>query len=284
MRIAEFTYAVLIFTTLGLGSSIGQEMTFASVADFNAMSARMADYEARLAANEMNAAAPVVSCFGCATDPGFAFEAELLFLKPFQSEGEAPGFDYQPAHRVSLGWTGGNGLGVRVRWFDYHNRNLNNVGVPPLIEDFDLSVVDFEVTDKFQLGHWEGLLSGGVRFADYEELGFFDGDQMDDSLGPVIGVQLNRQVTERLAMFALARDSFQFAPRGLDNGTPMEDMTFNIAEVQLGVQWTTCRDKGGNWLIRGAFESQYWSGGVIGDGDTEDMGLVGGTFAVGVTR
>jgi len=61
-------------------------------------------------------------------------------------------------------------------------------------------------------------------------------------------------------------------------------MTFSIAEAQLGVQWSKPRSKGGDWFVRGAAESQYWSGGVIGDGDTEDLGLIGGIIAIGLTR
>jgi hypothetical protein len=70
----------------------------------------------------------------------------------------------------------------------------------------------------------------------------------------------------------------------LDNGSLVEDMTFSIGETQLGVQWTRCRAAGGEWFVEGAVEAQYWSGGTIGDGDTEDLGLIGGILSVGITR
>ena len=147
-----------------------------------------------------------------------------------------------------------------------------------------MTVIDFEVTDRFQLGHWDGLLSGGLRYADYQEFGFFDAEQMDDSVGLVLGVELYRPVIGGLSIYGHARYSFQFAETGLDNGFPMEDTLFSIGETQLGVEWSRCGPAGGNWFVRGAVETQYWSGGTIGDGDSEDLGLIGGVFAVGITR
>ena len=64
----------------------------------------------------------------------------------------------------------------------------------------------------------------------------------------------------------------------------VDDTRKNIAEVQLGIQWSQCRAGGGSWFVRGAFESQYWSGGVIGDGDSEDVAFVGPTFSIGLSR
>ena len=173
---------------------------------------------------------------------------------------------------------------MRARWFEYENLNPDNVGVPTLIESFDLTMVDVEVTDKFKLGHWNGLISGGLRYADYKEFGFFDADQMTDSLGPVIGIELTRCVDDKWSLFGLARTSLQFADHGLDNGAPMTNLFFTITEIQLGAERTLRRVHGGHWFIRGVFEAQRWSGGVIGDGDTEDLGLIGGTVAIGFTR
>lgn len=256
---------------------------FVSATEFEELKQRFDEYERRLNAAEYRPA-PRTFCHPCSTQPGLTFNAEVTFLKPYQSEGESPGFDHEAAPRVSMGYTGNEGLGVRVRWFDYETVNPANIGVPALIEKFDLDVVDVEVTDKFRLGHWDGLLSGGLRYADYEEFGFFDADRMNDSLGPVIGVELSRNVNSKLQLFGLARASLQFAGDGVDNGRPMSNMFFSISEIQIGAERTLREVRGGRVFIRGAFEAQRWSGGVIGDGDSEDLGLIGGTVAIGIAR
>jgi hypothetical protein len=107
---------------------------------------------------------------------------------------------------------------------------------------------------------------------------------MEDSVGLVLGVELLRPVMCGWAVFGNARYSFQYANNGLDNGDPASDMTFSIGETRMGIEWKKCRAAGGNWFVRGGVEAQYWSGGTIGDGDTEDLGLIGGTFSLGISR
>ncbi|MCA9174224.1 MAG: hypothetical protein KDB14_07025 [Planctomycetales bacterium] len=253
---------------------------------FAALSQRLADAERRLAVQEQQGTRVVNHepyCFACDTVAGYTFNAEMLFLKPYHSEGESPNFELHPASRLSFGWTNDNGLGIRARWLDYHNHH-NDPALLNFTTAVDLTVVDLEVTDKFDIGHWLGQFSAGLRYADYLEFSFFDLDGMFDSWGPVLGVEVARPLTDQWDLLVSARDSLQYAPKGADQGALINDVTFNIAEVQLGVQYRRRAKNGGYWFARGAFEAQYWSGGVIGDGDTEDMGLVGGLFAVGLNR
>ncbi|MCC9609393.1 hypothetical protein LOC68_05435 [Blastopirellula sp. JC732] len=282
MRPTILGIAFLLCVGFGFRDANAEEATFVTRAELDDLYARLAEHERLLASDIQQGACCSSPCYPCSTCPGVTFAAELLLLKPFQSEGEAPGFDYHAAPRISLGYTGEKGLGFNVRWFDYDASNPNANFFDT--SDIQLTVVDFEINDKFELGHWQGLISGGLRYADYQEFSFGDFETMEDSWGPVLGVQLTRPLTEHFAIFATARSSFQYAANGLDNGFVVEDMTFTISELQLGAQFTRPGRWGGEWYFRGAFEGQYWSGGTIGDGDTEDLSLAGGMLAIGLTR
>lgn len=277
--------SILVVATFGVTTSQGQDLLAESTADVLALNQRMDQYESRLAVAEAGAIKAKTFCYACASRPGTTLGAQFLLLKPFQSEGETPGYNFKSSFRVWLGWTRDDGLGFRVRWFDYNDHHPGNSGFAAgLIESIDITVVDLEVTDKFQLAHWYGLLSGGLRYANYEEFGFTDADEMYDSLGMVLGVELNRPLGHCWSIVSLARGSIQFAGEGLLNDNPMSNLTFHIFETQLGVRRVWHRSKERDWFIQSAFESQYWSGGVIGDGDSEDLGLIGFTFGFGTTR
>jgi len=78
-------------------------------------------------------------------------------------------------------------------------------------------------------------MSGGLRYADYDEFSLGDTESMEDSLGPVLGLEMTRPLNACWSIFAVGRGSIQFAGEGLDNDDPENDLTFTIAELQLGV-------------------------------------------------
>ena len=99
---------------------------FVSATEFESLKQRFEEYERRLNAVQYRPS-PRYFCHPCSTKPGITFNAEVTFLKPYQSEGEAPGFDHEAAPRLTLGYTGREGLGVRVRWFDYETVSPANM-------------------------------------------------------------------------------------------------------------------------------------------------------------
>ena len=212
---------------------------------------------------------------------GAFIAGEAVVLTPYHSEGEAPGFDAEVAPRVIAGIAGEDGLGLRFRWFDWSARNPNNAG-QALIERLSLETVDVELTQSFSHGNLSGVASAGYRYADYREFGFFDADEMRNSDGLVVGLELAHLLTDDILLFGKGRYSMQFASRGTETGTPRSNLFFTTAEIQLGAEATLWRfDGGGRVFVRAAAEAQSWSGGTIGDGDQEDLGLFGGTVLAG---
>lgn len=254
-----------------------EDLQFVSTTTFADMQRRLAEVESQLASYESMGGAEQHGkgkgdgfyCGTCVT-PGITLDAELLFLRPFGSDDGTfdNGNQYNPGVRLAGGFVRGDGLGVRARWFSYGSNAIDPDG------DFDAYYADLELTDKFGLGCWEATVSGGVRYAEFtqpvDQAGMF-------GLGPQIGIELARPVTSNLYLFTAARTSMLFGTEQFDQ----QDDAFSISEIQLGVEFR--RDLGGaQFFVRSALEGQYWS--AVANDNEEDLGLVGGVFAVGITR
>jgi len=111
-------------------------------------------------------------CLDCCCDPcggGWAAEAELPFLRYHRAGGlgatNASEFDFATSPRFTLGYEGANGLGARVRYWEYDQVNeARNISV----DTFNL---DFEVFQNIQLSSNTSVeMSAGIRKNDFEEI------------------------------------------------------------------------------------------------------------------
>jgi len=246
----------------------------------------------RLASQESNTSFPVQligheSCDGSVTDcdsgcdsgcgcPTITGGGELLFLKPFQSEGNWDDFNYRTGYRGWFGYQRGDGLGVRLRTFDYFQRDINDARVD--INSIDLEVFDLLVAN----GQWDLTVGGGIRYLDYF---VGSGPDPDDGyarygLGPVVSAELMRHVNDRLSLYAFGREAL-LAGNGNDYGTVEADCLGNVFELQLGAQWA--RELGiGLVFGRIGWEAQSYTS--MDDGDTESLTLMGGVLSGGIVR
>jgi hypothetical protein len=259
---------------------------------FNSMGQRLAAMEARLSSVEtvnyaFDDAAPAASmsngtdcyspgcgdcCAGCNDcwchpSSGVTFNSELLFLRAHDSEADDDGDDFATASRNTIGCMDACGREWRLTYFEYATE----------LDESDyvqLEYIDATYAGRFTLGcNWRGELSGGLRWAQYDE----EGDlAYSDTIGPVLGAMVVGPCIWGYETFASVRNSWQF-------GTPFQGDagTFSVTEVQLGAQYDFCLC-GGNGFLRGAFEVQKWDG--VFESDTHDLGLIGVGFAVGMTR
>lgn len=253
---------------------------------------RLGQLEARLASFAEGEAAPSAgwnngscngeSCNGegcdncCSGSRGVTWDVELLFLRLYDDTSFVLD-NYQAAYRISAGWQGCEDLGFRIRYFDFENEEL------AADTRFDTFSLDLEATSKFCVCNWRGVFSFGARYA---ELFVLDDDSIDQdvffSIGPVVGIELRRDIRCDTNLFILARESLQFGKDFNDGGRPDGDPTgWAITELQIGAEWRRERCCGGTFFARAAWEGQYFHEDNV---DEETHGLMGGAFAIGLSR
>jgi hypothetical protein len=260
----------------------------ASPADLATLQKRLDDLEKQIASGSPcgQTCCESLCCDPCHC-PGVVFGAELSFLRFHDNLGLANRYnDLEAAPRIWAGWTTAGGLGARIRWFNYQDTSSASID-----ERVRLYTVDLEVTDSFQLGSkWSGLLSGGVRYAENNDfLRIFGGTRyVDSGTGPVLGVELYRQVTDHFSLFAIGRESLLFGnevfetPRRVGRS---QNTLFAISEIQLGGEWRKPLNGTAYFFARSAVEAQWWGGAESYFRELNDsVGLVGGTMAVGISR
>lgn len=210
------------------------------------------------------------SRINCCTSSRITGLAEVLVLRPHESEGSAKTSQYNAAYRLSAGWMGHCGLGARVRWFEY--------SVETDREDYNLYGLDAEMTGDYQLGcSWNGLLALGVRHSNFEEVH----DANVRAWGPSVTAELRRSLINNIDLFGSARYAILFG-QDHEPGNDTRDITNAYSELQVGFECHRCLCGSRTLFVRAAAEGQHWNGST--DRDTEDFGLFGGTFAVGIAR
>jgi hypothetical protein len=104
--------------------------------------------------------------------------AELLWFRYHRADGVRVGvtpgtgdqeeFDFEPTVRLTAGVVRDDGLGVRIRYWEFdHNSNGDGDGDRL---DVDTYLVDFELFDTFCLNrNWDLEIAGGIRCNEFLE-------------------------------------------------------------------------------------------------------------------
>lgn len=201
---------------------------------------------------------------------GLIGSAELLLLRGYDSEPDSVrSSTHEAGGRFMLGFMNESGRSWRLRYFRFDHPDYDQGN------ELNLRYWDLDYAGRFTLGcNWRGELSGGVRWARVNDE--FD-NRYDPSFGPVIGAELRGPCCIGLDLYGNARQSFQY---GKEQNSGFYG-TFAISEVQLGVEHgrSVCNGTG---FARAFIEAQSWQG--VEDEDSEDVGLFGFGFAMGITR
>ncbi len=212
------------------------------------------------------------SCCWLRPCPTAQFDAELLLFAVHDSEAD-PGDtqdDFNAGLRLTYTKVNEQGRIFRVRYFNFGS-TLEGGG-----NRIEMEEVDAEIGRRFTLGGGlKGEVTAGVRYAAFNERGELD---YDTSFGPLVGVQLRGRKFARGTSYASLRQSWQFGDAS-DNGAADLPGTFNITEVQIGLEWRH-PVRMGTLVLRSAVEAQYWAG--VGESDTEDYGLIGSSSSFGL--
>ena len=185
---------------------------------------------------------------------------EALYLKAHQNEDSYDPQDEEFGYRVEASYQGA-GLGFRIRFFDWEGTGGSSDYYP------ELSALDLEVFEGFQLGNWEGEFSAGLRRATFEETDFTD----FDGWGPTLGIEMTREISGPFSIYAAARASLVYG----DEDYYDEEEYISIVELSGGVQY----DFGACSYVRLGIEAQTWES--ASEDDHEDTALFGGALEVG---
>jgi hypothetical protein len=256
-------------------------------------------------------------CDSCCCDPccrpsGIIANAEWLFLKPHFSLGSGAGDDfdwnYESAPRITVGYQGSDGLGFRIRYFEFdHGQSDIGVGAVDDAQAIDTYLFDLEFVDSMSLGcYWDATFSAGFRYEEFahERVIYLTGTTTpiagqvfaNSAIGMTVSAELRRCIGNGLAGFINTRASVLMgdekewnvlAPGAYTLTDTELDNIYYIYEAQAGVQWTNELQDGGYLFARAAFEVQIWdnfAGSGVVDNATEDFGLGGAVFSAGIIR
>ena len=207
---------------------------------------------------------------------GWTFEFQAAWLRLQSSEvNSQSGDEYDSATRYILGHTDECGKSWRLRYFNYSTTAINN-------DRYKFEYADIERARRFTLGgSVYGELGAGLRWAEYFE-SFRSDNDYNKTIGPMIAAEIRGVSFAGFEAYAAVRHSIQFGePDRVINRSPKNFGSFSITELQLGLN-RNVDILGHPSFVKGFLESQHWRG--VGDGsDSEDLGLVGLGFALGMT-
>ncbi|VAV95118.1 hypothetical protein MNBD_ALPHA08-2058, partial [hydrothermal vent metagenome] len=168
------------------------------------------------------------------------------------------------------------GLGIRGRWWRY-NETSSNPGASE-IDRLKMETIDIEATQAFVLGKINGLVSGGLRLASYNEN---NNTVIPSAFGLVAGLELQRNLIGGLSAFGESRFALMYDNKWRDGGILERNIAFTISEAKLGFRYDypVWNDRV-NLFGKASGAVQYWTG--VSDDDSESVGLFGAAFELGV--
>jgi hypothetical protein len=276
MRTLLVLATVLASSSFASAQSDSDEFQFTSANSYNALVERVSALEQEKSKGKAGAAA------------GLTAGADVVFLRPFGTDNGMPSHDYQAAPRVWLGWQGANDFGMRLRWFDYDQYNAGSEHRPKV----GASHFDLEMTSAVELdGNWDVLLSGGTRYAEVltsekpdSEHGVSPYVEGTRGLGPLLGLELSRSLTDNMGLYVLTRTSLQFGD-GFDTEYTDDDdrhayEAFAVTEIQMGTEWNRPLFGTALTFARAGVESQFYH--QVADSQDESLALFGAVFSFGI--
>lgn len=248
--------------------------------------------------NMVSACKTQLCSYDCRSEGAF-FTIEGLWIDVFQrgndlaadltefTSGAAPSFSRvdpqaQLSPRITAGWLTCDGIGFRVRYWNYSNAaSVFQTSTGPTVPDeavhfWATNVLDVEgIVSHWGDRAWDSTLSAGYRFVDYRERAttLLDGAQLSKVNSGFLGNgftgsgELRYSMWRWFGLVANGRGSMllgndRFAPVGVAVPTLPSAQAFDakyIFEAQLAVEARMPICGGGYWFARGGYEAQYWN-------------------------
>ena len=214
---------------------------------------------------------------------GVVFDAEALFFKYHRADGVRAGsfsnipptatddiaFDRAATPRLTLGLVSGDGLGVRMRYWEYAQVGgavFPSTGVSMNVDTYTFDVELFE--DIRFNDRWSLEISGGIRYNEFDEV-MIDTNPAVTRLnsftgfGGIIGLEATRSLGRWGALYARGRGAIMADDKTVReiSATPhsaiLTDSTQGMTEIAIGYEYSrlvgNCR-----LAFRVGYEWQNW--------------------------
>jgi hypothetical protein len=216
-------------------------------------------------------------CFEpCCHCPGLWVSAELMWFRYHRADGVRVGvgagddeeFDFEPTLRLTAGWVGEDGLGARLRYWEFdHNSNGDGDADRLFVDTYTF---DFEVFDTFCLNrNWDLELAAGIRYNEFEErmldIGAPDVARLNafSGIGVISSAEVRRLVGTSGALFARARGAILMDDKDIFNGQgPQQeqllDVVVGVTELAFGYDYVSPLCDRSYTFVRLQAEWQTW--------------------------
>ena len=195
------------------------------------------------------------------------FRADGLRLAPATNANARVTFDFEASPRLTLGRRSCDGLGLRVRWWNY-----DHAAAPAIANEFlrvDMFTLDLELFDVIQpTCNSELEFSAGVRYVDFEE--YLQNGQLlkiaTNALGGTVGAEFRRTTSAGGWFYARGRGGVLLGDRTVDDtdaGTlaalyQLNDTVPSFLDLGFGYQLEHCLPSGKLLRFRAGGELQKW--------------------------
>ena len=242
-------------------------------------------------------------CFEpCCHCPGLWASAELMWFRYHRADGVRVGtdevgddaeFDFEITPRFTVGWVGEDGLGFRLRYWEFdHNADaIEDAGSRVSVDTYTF---DFEVFDTFCLNrNWDLEIAAGIRYNEFlEVMADIPGDNdlrfnSFSGFGGVASVELRRLVGTNGVVWVRARSAILMDDKDIlnDPGQGQQvrllDVTVGMTELAFGYDYVTPLCDGSYAFVGVQAEWQNWYNYSSGFEDTEDNEDFAGPSDVG---
>ena len=288
---------MMILALVGLGllahptTTYAQEFSFSSWSEanqqFDQLQAELASLRAQVASTDGDTSDDSGGCDSCGANDGscscycdvccgWSAGGEVVIAQPHFEDGleeGEPGYDWEAAVRLWLGYRNCEGLGARVRWFVFdHASEVQSHGDDDDDDgdntwNMDVETFDVEMTQLVCWGPLNADFSGGVRYAHSEQREPDGEGYLTHGFGPTIGIATHVPFRcSNLGWVTSLRTSYLFGEDKLmsyEEGDVEKDLKgFWIMESQVGLRYTASDCCGGNSLsFHALLEGQVWSAG-----------------------
>jgi hypothetical protein len=221
------------------------------------------------------------SCESFGKDHGFLSglfgEVEMLLVRYNRADGirigseagESGHFDWTASPRITAGWVGPRGMGIRGRY--WHFDEFEPIGLAGEGLGVDTSNIDLEVYEAFVLScNWVVELSGGVRYNKFTET-MVEAASEDrrisvDGWGMMAAAEARRKLRwghlygrgRGVMMLADKRLHNEADGGGVTQDIALNDITAGMAEIAIGYEFDRTLRNGSVLYSRIGAEYQYW--------------------------